>query len=67
MTLMLPFDGTRVKRLWQRELASCHEFASALGVSKSSLYRWETGQQVPVGSALKALNLIRVHGIDWMR
>jgi DNA-binding transcriptional regulator YiaG len=59
-----PFDAKRVIELRRREGVDEDKFAQALGVTISLIKRWETGESVPFGAALKALNLVRVHGIQ---
>ncbi|MBP9723086.1 MAG: helix-turn-helix domain-containing protein [Gammaproteobacteria bacterium] len=41
------------------------EFAKILGVSPSTIAKWETGNKKPSGLALKILNLIEKKGIDF--
>ena len=64
LTPVEPFDAKRVTELRKREGIDEHEFADMLGITVRLLRRWETGVSVPFGAALKALNLVRVYGIQ---
>ena len=57
-------SGTAVAELRKREGVNEHEFADMLGITVRLLRRWEAGVSVPFGAALKALNLVRVYGIQ---
>jgi DNA-binding transcriptional regulator YiaG len=63
LTPVESFDAKRVAELRKREGIDERGFAETLGISIRLLRRWETGLSVPFGAALKALNLVRIHGI----
>lgn len=64
LTQMEPFDAYRVAGLRNRDGADEYEFANRLGITVRLLRRWEAGASVPFGASLKALNLVRVHGLQ---
>lgn len=57
-----PFDGQAVRSLRQRMQMTRREFAGSLGVSLSSVDKWESGEVALQGSALTLLKILWQQG-----
>ena len=49
-------DSTAVKKLREKLGLGVQDFAKKVGVSRMTVFRWESGQSAPRGLALKALD-----------
>ena len=55
-----------IKKIRQDSLLSQQDFADALGVSFSTVNRWETGKSKPTYKTMKAIdNFCKEHDIDF--
>ncbi|GBU04785.1 helix-turn-helix protein [Faecalimonas umbilicata] len=55
-----------IKEVRKQNLMSQTEFARALGVSFSTVNRWETGKTLPAYKAMKSIELFcSKHGVDF--
>jgi len=54
---------SRIKKVRLREKVSQPVFAKYLNVSPSTTKKWETGEKVPSGAALRLLNIIEQNGL----
>jgi len=61
------FDKEDVKTLQARLKLSRQAFADLLGVSLSTVEKWENGSVIPKGPALTVLKLLWTHGADVLR
>ena len=61
------FGKEDVKTLQARLKLSCQAFADLLGVSISTVEKWESGSVTPRGPALTVLKLLWTHGADVLR
>lgn len=59
-----PFDGQAVRSLRQRMQMTRREFARSVGVSLSSVDKWESGEVALQGSALTLLKILWQQGAD---
>lgn len=58
--------STDIKKIRQDSLLSQQDFAEALGVSFSTVNRWETGKSKPNYKTMKAIdNFCKEHDIDF--
>lgn len=53
-----------IKKLRLREHVSQPVFAKYLNVSASTIKKWETGENIPNGTATRLLNIIEQNGIN---
>jgi putative transcriptional regulator len=53
----------QIKNIRLREKVSQPVFAKYLNVSASTTKKWETGEKVPSGAALRLLNIINQQGL----
>lgn len=59
-----PLSPRQIIRLRNKVGTSQAVFAAYLNVSASTVQKWETGQKVPSGPALKLLNLVAKRGLE---
>lgn len=59
-----PFDNQAIKELRARLRLTKRAFAEALGVSPSTVDKWESGAVIPQGSALTLLKILWQQGIE---
>jgi putative transcriptional regulator len=59
-----PLSPRQIIRLRYKVGTSQAVFAAYLNVSASTVQKWETGQKVPSGPALKLLNLVAKRGLE---
>ena len=58
--------GAELKAIRQKSLLSQEAFAKELGVSFTSVNRWETGKSTPSYKAMKQINdFCKTHNIDY--
>ena len=58
--------GAELKAIRQKSLLSQEAFAKELGVSFTSVNRWETGKSTPSYKAMKQINdFCKAHDIDY--
>jgi len=57
----------QIKNIRLREKISQPIFASFLNVSPSTVKKWETGEKIPSGIALKMLNVVEHKGLSIIR
>ncbi len=64
VTPLPPLRPAEIKRI--RESANVNQaiFAAILNTSKSSVQKWEIGQNRPTGTALKLLHLVQKNGLN---
>jgi putative transcriptional regulator len=63
LTPVKPLTPRQIARLRAKAGASQAVFAAYLNVSASTVQKWETGQKVPSGPALKLLHLVARSGL----
>lgn len=57
----------QIKKIRLKERISQPVFASFLNVSPSTVKKWETGEKVPSGIALRMLNIVDHKGLSIIR
>lgn len=62
-----PMTPTEIKKLRIKERVSQPVFAMFLNVSSSTVKKWETGEKVPSGIALRLLNVVENKGISFIQ
>lgn len=55
---------TQIKKIREKNRVSQPVFARYLNTSKSTVQKWEIGEKLPSGMALKLLSVVRKHGLD---
>jgi len=58
-----PLKPAQIKRIRESSRVSQGVFARLLNTSVSTVQKWEVGQKKPTGTALKLLQLVKMHGL----
>jgi len=64
LTCFPPMTPREIKRIWKSQRVSMKVFAQFLNTSQATVERWESGVQLPSGTALKLLAVVRKHGLE---
>ena len=59
-----PLRPSQIKRIRELSHVSQAVFAALLNTSVSTVQKWEVGQKIPTGTALKLLHLVQKNGLD---
>ena len=64
MPRLKEYSLSQIQRLRRKLQVSQTVFAAYLNTSRSTVQKWEQGQQKPTGLALKLLNLVEQKGLE---
>jgi putative transcriptional regulator len=59
-----PLEPEEIKRIREKEHVSQAVFSAYLNTSLSTVQKWEIGEKMPSGAALKLLNLVAKKGLN---
>jgi putative transcriptional regulator len=57
---------TKIKQIRFKEKVSQPIFAWYLNVQPTTVKKWETGENTPSGPALRLLNVVQAHGLEYI-
>lgn len=64
LTPVEPLKPKQIRQMREREQVSQAVFAHYLNVSRDYLSKWERGEKIPSGPALKLLSIVQRKGLD---
>ncbi len=64
LTPVEPLKPKQIRQMREREGVSQAIFAHHLNISKDYLSKWERGEKIPSGPALKLLSIVQRKGLD---
>jgi putative transcriptional regulator len=59
-------SAAKIKSIRRKARISQSVFARIINVSLAAIKQWERGERKPSGAALKLLNLVQAHGIEFI-
>ena len=66
LSIPAEFSPNEIKALREDNHVSQPVFARYLNTSESTVQKWETGAKRPSGPALKLLDIVRKHGLQFL-